>query len=60
MADKITYNTDTLLMIEIINGDRRQQKFDTVEELLDDKKQLEEYFVDFPEQAIPLVIKSNK
>tara|TARA_R110002126_G_scaffold86464_1_gene208654 strand:+ start:45466 stop:45609 length:144 start_codon:yes stop_codon:yes gene_type:complete len=47
-------------MIEIINGDRRQQKFDTVEELLDDKKQLEEYFVDFPEQAIPLVIKSNK
>jgi hypothetical protein len=55
--DSITYNTTNLKMIESINGSKSQTTFKTLELLLNDKKLLEDYIEETPEDYIKIILK---
>ena len=56
MQNSITYDTKTLKMLEIIDGSKTQKKFKTLELLLEDKKETENYILENPKDKIKIIL----
>lgn len=57
MKNTITYNKETLKMIEIVDGQKTQTTFKSLELLLEDKEITEEYISENPECNMKIIIK---
>tara|TARA_R110000824_G_scaffold41370_1_gene123163 strand:+ start:546 stop:719 length:174 start_codon:yes stop_codon:yes gene_type:complete len=57
MKNTITYNKETLKMIEIVDGQKTQTTFKSLELLLEDKEITEEYISENPECNMQIIIK---